>query len=612
MIMLLFAGCKKEENITLDPTRPTDQMYLTATPAGPITLDQEQPDAEAVKFTWAQATNRGTGTSITYRFQLSVQGKSAVWEPSDNNAVQQRDVSFTHAELSKLLTGTPFNTTAGEPAIIEAKVVAEVTASIQMQPEISTVSVTVTPYGEPKNINGERLTLVGDNEDLYSVDMDLTQNQTLTVGGMDISDWWIDPDFFEKISASTLKFLPIAGKYRILADFERKYFKVQVMRGSTLASLQEDGSGAIWAIGGVGDPTITDLVDWRPIEAVCLAPMGNGRYKLSGVGGQRFRINELGIKFLPEHNSWRAIRRPDIEESDLNAADPRYAPFNNDFIWVDGGDNAHLNNEWRLVSGNTYTFIIDVSDGWQNIKISIEENGTSPTVPPENFPVTINGTPMTKVGLSGNYKAELEIQQNHPVVIGGIELEELADWWIDPDYIVFNENIPTFLPVSGKYRVTANIHMKYFKVEAMIGNDLATLQLDGSGAIWVIGEGLGKPSIVKNPVGWVPENALCMASPGYGLYRITLKTGETLNADEIDFKFFYQPRLECGFKDVPDQDCLNYGISTTSTLVQIAQDGYVRLIEGQRFEANATYTFTIDLTPILEMRPVTLTVDKIN
>jgi glucosylceramidase len=377
IVTLLLTGCKNnEDSFTLDPTRPDDQMHLTATPAGPLTLSENNDNKVAVTFTWAQAANRGKGTSITYRFQLSLQGSSAVWE-SDDNAVQQRSISFTHGELSMLLTET-LGATPGEPAIFEAKVVAEVTASIQMEPETSTVSITVTPYGEKKNINGVLLAQVGNNQNLFSVDLDITQNQTLTVGGMNLSGWWIDPDFFEKTGDKTLKFLPIAGKYRIIANFERKYFKVQVMNGNALATLQENGTGAIWAIGYVGDPTTANMVERNPGEAVCLAPMENGIYKLSGIGGQRFRTSALEIKFIPQHDSWRTIGNPNTSEQQ----DPSYvSDINNDFIRVDVSANVQFKNGWTLLAGNTYTFILDVSGGYKNIRIGIEENGAAPADP---------------------------------------------------------------------------------------------------------------------------------------------------------------------------------------------------------------------------------------
>jgi hypothetical protein len=507
-----------------------------------------------------------------------------------------------------------------------------------MQPEISTTTVTVTPYGEKKNINGYELTQEGDNEHLFSVDINLTKDQALTVGGLDISDWWIDPDFFNKTGEKTLAFLPIAGKYRIIADTEHKYFKVRVLSGNVPAQLQNDGSGAIWAVGeGLGDPTIANIIEWDPVNAICLAPLGNGRYQLSGVAGQRFKTDKLGIKFIPEYNSWRAIRWPDIENSDKpdgDKADPRFATLTNDYIRIDDGDNVHLKNGWTLQEGATYTFILDVSEGYQNIQLSIFENGTELTTdssPNENG-ITINGTPMTKSGVGGiYYTADVDLTQDVPINIGGDMakvMEVFNTWWLDPDYIRIGEYAgqpaPYFIPVTGKYRVTANMRLKYFKVEVLNGGGgLATLQTDGTGAIWVIGKGIGKPNLTNNRsnfgADWVTEDALCMAPIVHNLggespsaqYRITLKAGETLYPDAIHFKFFYQPGWGGEFKDVTEGT--NYAIETSSTLVDILPGGDVALKTGQTFDAGATYTFTIELATLQhpQIQAATLIVEKV-
>jgi hypothetical protein len=621
---IILAGCKKEETSTLDPARPDDQMHLTATPAGPITLSEVQADAVALSFTWAQAKDRGQGTSITYRFQLSVQGRSTVWEEAPAAAVKSRSVSFTHGALSALLTES-LGATPGEPATLEAKVVAEVTASIQMQPEVSIVTVTVTPYGEKKNINGHELTQEGDNEHLFSVDINLTQNEILTVGGMDISDWWIDPDFFNKTAENTLTFLPIAGKYRIIANTERKYFKVQVLKGSATAYLEQDGTGAIWATGqDWGDPTLANRTEWDFSNDFCLAPIGNKQYKLSGVAGQRFKTNVLGIKFTANHgNGDHAIRRPDIDPSHQDAADPRYeASFSNDYIKIDDGDNVHLKNGWTLQEGATYTFILDVSGGYQNIQLHIFENGEElkDDPSPAQIGLTINDVPMTKAGIGGNlYSAEVNLAQGQPVLIGGdMVMEVFTTWWIDPDYIrieiMGGQPVPMFIPITGKYRVTANLDLKYFMIEAMNsdGTDLATLQINGSGAIWVIGDGVGKPSAAND------NNWLCMApivlTQTSAQYRITLKAGETLNAGNFDIKFYYQKRIEDWGGEFIDgstaQDFSRVGLATSSSLVEVVEGGHVKLKSGQTFEAGASYTFTIEMATVLSTGKATLIVEK--
>lgn len=39
----------------------------------------------------------------------------------------------------------------------------------------------------------------------------------------------------------------------------------------------------------------------------------------------------------------------------------------------------------------------------------------------------------------------------------------------------------------------------------MNGTSTATLNDDGTGALWIIGDGIGKPSVATNAVGWTTE-----------------------------------------------------------------------------------------------------------
>src|SRR6185312_523396 len=97
--------------------------------------------------------------------------------------------------------------------------------------------------------------------------------------------------------------------------------------------------------------------------------------------------------------------------------------------------------------------------------------------------------------------------------------------------------------------------------EALQGSALASLQADGTGAVWIIGEGIGKPSLSSNTVGWNTDNALCLAPIGDKKYQITVVAGTTINAEDINFKFFHQKGWGGEFKSP--------GISTTSDVVFI-------------------------------------------
>lgn len=114
-------------------------------------------------------------------------------------------------------------------------------------------------------LNGKEMELV--ENDVYAVKLSLKQNDILTFEGVPAYDeWWIDPDFFEKQEDGTLKFLPIDGSYQITANGKRQYFSVIALKDGEAAKLQDDGTGAIWAIGnGIGKPSVSLYeVGWTP------------------------------------------------------------------------------------------------------------------------------------------------------------------------------------------------------------------------------------------------------------------------------------------------------------------------------------------------------------
>ncbi|WP_069660614.1 DUF5125 domain-containing protein [Arcticibacter eurypsychrophilus] len=255
-------------------------------------------------------------------------------------------------------------------------------------------------------------------------------------------------------------------------------------------------------------------------------------------------------------------------------------------------------------SGNEITF------GWEdnavingsmtNIPFSNSSSGTysiafntfNYQASPFIIAYAVNGNVLSRVD-DNNFKADLALTKGEEVTIDGIE--DLANWWIDPDYFSKDANGKiTFLPITGNYRVTANFTLKYFIVEALNGTALATLQNDGTGAIWIIGEGIGKPAVATNQVGWTTEKALCMAPIGNKKYQMTVLAGTTVKADVINFKFFHQKNWGGEFKHT--------GLTTTSNILFVGDgtngrdSGNLGITTGTTLEAGATYVLTVDLS----------------
>ncbi|SKB90944.1 protein of unknown function [Parapedobacter luteus] len=204
----------------------------------------------------------------------------------------------------------------------------------------------------------------------------------------------------------------------------------------------------------------------------------------------------------------------------------------------------------------------------------------------------INQTVMDRVD-DNMYRVDLALNREEQVVIDGFD--DLDAWWFDPDFFTRDASGNLlFQAKSGNYRISADFNHEYFIVEALTGTNLSTLQADGSGAVWVIGEGIGKPSIATNAVGWTTEKALCMAPVADKIYQITVVAGTTVSASDINFKFFHQKGWGGEFT--------NAALSTTSDLIFVGDGsngrdpGNLGITEGQTLETGATYVFTLDLT----------------
>ena len=130
-------------------------------------------------------------------------------------------------------------------------------------------------------INGTKMAQL--DADNYQLDLDLTQGQTLTFGGADMfTPAWINPDFFEAVSAASAKVIPVSGKYRISANLATKVIDALVLNadGSGLATLSDDGHGAVYFIGygigglSVGEPKPVMSRAGRPRRAsACPKPL---------------------------------------------------------------------------------------------------------------------------------------------------------------------------------------------------------------------------------------------------------------------------------------------------------------------------------------------------
>lgn len=180
--------------------------------------------------------------------------------------------------------------------------------------------------------------------------------------------------------------------------------------------------------------------------------------------------------------------------------------------------------------------------------------------------------------------AELSLSQGQEIAVTGVNF---AEAWIDPDFFeVVNDTTLKFLAVDGDYRVKWD--GKWFKVVPMSNGEKATY--DNGKALWIIGDGGGKPT-VDNLIGWnTGEAPLPCAKIGENTYRITL----AMKAEGGSVKVFGQ--ADWGVEWTKDK----YGTVTDNGLFHIpADDGNIHTIEGTE-PGYYTFFFT-DNDGILDM-----------
>lgn len=216
-------------------------------------------------------------------------------------------------------------------------------------------------------INGNEMQIVDENT--YRIDMNLTKNQKIEIAGFsDLDDWWIDSDFFAKDADGNLTFVPIDGSYRITADFKNKYFIVETLKNGNPATLQADGSGAIWIIGdGVGKPLITsNTVGWDTSKGLCMAPIGGKKYQVTLVAGKTVKADDINFKFFHQKD-WGG----EFNNATLTTT--------SDVIFVGDGENGRDKGNLGIVSGkslgvgSTYTFVVDLSKGNDNAVLTVSK-----------------------------------------------------------------------------------------------------------------------------------------------------------------------------------------------------------------------------------------------
>lgn len=175
------------------------------------------------------------------------------------------------------------------------------------------------------------------------------------------------------------------------------------------------------------------------------------------------------------------------------------------------------------------------------------------------------------------------------------------DWYYDSDWFQKEEDGSyTFKAITGRYTILADFTHKSFRIWTMNGSKPMSLNGDGTGALWIIGnEGINKPTWdAVNHSWWTGvDSDVCLTPIKAKVYQVTLTVGKQLRATGVDFKFFGQADWGIEFKGKD----YSHLISTDSEVFGIGDgnghdNGNVYLKDGVELKDGETYVLTVDLT----------------
>ena len=448
----------------------------------------------------------------------------------------------------------------------------------------NTLTYEATPFVQLK-LDGKEMIMVDNNN--YYVTGTFSKGQTLSVEGIpNIDEWYIDPDFFKLTDNGELEFQSAVGEYKITASFQYNCFIVDAIAGDadTYPEFQDDGTGMLWVKGtDLGKPSFSsNPIGFGEKNSLCMSKVSDKVYQITLVAGENIKTDKIDFKFFYCKDRWGG----ELKDGRLTT--------NSDLVFVgegkevNGADNGNLalKEGVTLEPNGIYVFTVDASAGKENSVLTVEYKGQQPVKPKKIF----IGESQMEMQSSDIYTLETSFTQNQELPLTGFN--NLDEWYWDPDYFKLDaENeIVTFLPVDGQYKLTANITSKLMSAER---TDIVTLDDDCHGTLWIMGWGLGSPSL-KSQFGWTPGQAYAMAEISPKVYQFTGVAGpETSNEygirirmDYLSFKFFHQD---------------GWGGETASSLTEgaltlLKEKGNIELADEVTLEEGATYVITVDFT----------------
>lgn len=451
-------------------------------------------------------------------------------------------------------------------------------------------------------VNGVETTMI--DADTYEAVLDLEQDQTVTVEGYaaGFADWTIDADWFETVSDGEYRFLAVDGKYKIIIELDNKFFRVEAMKSATeLATLNADGTGAVWLIGdaNVGKPTMAQGSSWNPeVGGLCMSQIEPKKFQITLTAGLNILTDKVDFKFFHQ-KTWGG----EFGGGTITSQSPL-------FISGESDGNIHIADGQTLESGAVYKFVLDLTNATYDASatkmsgavLTVEKVGEA-EIPAEE--IAVNGT-LLEMQSPGIYRGDIDLTQNGTIALTGIS--NLQDWYIDPDYLRLEGATLLFNAVSGRYEVTLDTNTGYATFIRL--NDSGAYATLSEGGLYLMGYGVGHPSVGAE-VGWTTEVAYAMAQVRPGVYQFTgmampekdQTIGGRFRMDYISIKYFGQRGWGDEKGKINGQtNTVQYTESALQHFNQTGSDniGFETAETEKHLEQGVTYRLTVDLSRLDE------------
>lgn len=422
--------------------------------------------------------------------------------------------------------------------------------------------------------------------------VNLLQGTSLEFPGIsDITSWDLDCDFFTLNADNSVTFNSVDGLYKLVADYGSKFIKVEAMKdASTTASLADDGTGAVWAIGsGLGKPAVGP--SWNTTDgAWCFSQVEDKVYQLTLTAGVSLSTSGLSIKFFHQ-KGWGG------EFASYSAVNDETGKFT-----VTSSGNIELQSGVKLTAGTNLRFTVDVTGGVSAATLTIKEVELAAS----SLDIKVNGTAASRLSATHYQVASIALEKDAAITITGID--DLSSWYLDPDFLYLDGSTLKFNVVSGTFQVDLYLDYGYATFIRLAADGSEATITDG--ALWMMAWGLANP-VMTSQFAFNPGSAFCMAQVSPLVFQLTGTAveetdGTTLGGrfryDYISAKWFGQDGwgLEKG-KIFGDATTISYtGLAATMLTDEGSVSNNISLVDGQQLELGATYVLTIDLSQTAE------------